>query len=180
MKTLRTTASCIMLAILTFTSCQNKAEKAELDKFKAAAQVQEQNKKLVQECFAAIDKLDFNKLDTILANDFSYGSPELQKPLKKDELFGLLKSLFVSFPDWTHGITDMTAEGDKVVVKLTCKGTHKETYMNIPATGKAITQEAICIVKVVNGKVKESWIVEDFLGLFTQLGMELKPKEVKK
>jgi hypothetical protein len=33
---------------------------------------------------------------------------------------------------------------------------------------------------IVNGKVKEWWALEDNLGLMTQLGMELKPKETKK
>jgi len=39
---------------------------------------------------------------------------------------------------------------------------------------------AQCLLVVLNGKVKEFWVVEDYLGFYQQLGMELKPIEAKK
>ncbi len=74
----------------------------------------------------------------------------------------------------------MVAEGDKVAVKLTQYGTHTAKYKGIEPTNKYVTVPATHIMMIVNGKVKEWWALEDNLGLMTQLGMELKPKENKK
>jgi predicted ester cyclase len=74
----------------------------------------------------------------------------------------------------------MIAEGDKVAVKLKGQGTHKAQYEGIAATREKVTQSAMHLMTIVNGKVKEWWALEDNLGFNQQLGMELKPKESKK
>jgi predicted ester cyclase len=87
---------------------------------------------------------------------------------------------FAAFPDWVHKIEIMVAEGDKVAVKLTQYGTHTAKYKGIEQTNQYVTVPATHIMLIVDGKVKEWWALEDNLGLMTQLGMELKPKENKK
>ena len=42
-----------------------------------------------------------------------------------------------------------------------------------------LTGQEIAIHRIVNKKIVEQWTVSDSLGLYQQLGMELKPKEVK-
>ena len=74
----------------------------------------------------------------------------------------------------------MIAEGEKVAVKLTQNGTHQAQYEGIAATGKKVTNPAIFIMTIVNGQVKDWWVIEDNLGFMKQLGMELKPIETKK
>ena len=74
----------------------------------------------------------------------------------------------------------MVAEGDKFAVKLTQYGTHTDKYKGIEPTGQNVTVPATHIMMIVNGKVKEWWALEENLGLMTQLGMELKPKDNKK
>jgi len=53
-------------------SCQNQAEKAELDKFKATAQMQEQNKEIVREVINAIDSGDLDKLGNLLSHNICF------------------------------------------------------------------------------------------------------------
>jgi steroid delta-isomerase-like uncharacterized protein len=78
---------------------------------------------------------------------------------------------FVSaFPDLNFSIDDMVAEGDKVAVRYTMKGTHKGTFMNIPATGKQVLTKGVEINKIVQGRCVETWIFPDRLGTMTQLG----------
>ena len=157
--------------------CQNQTNKDELDKFISMAQVQEQNKEIVLEVFSAIDDNNFDKLNELFSNDFGLKVPGLEIPLKKDDVFQLIKTHYASFPDWTHNIEDMIAEGDKVAVRLMQIGTHKEQYEGISATGKKITNPAIHIITIVDGQVKDWWGIEDNLGMMQQLGMELKPIE---
>ena len=74
-------------------------------------------------------------------------------------------------------IEDVIAEGDKVAVKLTQNGTHKAEYEGIPATGIKATLPAMHLITIADGKIEQWFAVEDYLGLYMQLGMELKPKE---
>ena len=57
------------------------------------------------------------------------------------------------------------------------RGTHQAEYEGIPATGIKTTMLALHLITVVDGKIKELFAMEDYLGLYMQLGMELKPKE---
>ena len=180
MKTLKLKfVNVIILTSLLFVaiSCQNKPEKAELDKFKAMAQIQEQNKEIVREVISAIDSGDLDKLGNLLSDDFALYSPGSMQPWRREALFKARDTHFAAFPDWIHKIEIMVAEGDKVAVKLTQYGTHKAKYKGIEPTNKYVTVPATHIMMIVNGKVKEWWGLEDNLGLMTQLGMELKPKE---
>jgi len=74
-------------------------------------------------------------------------------------------------------IFHVIAQGDKVVIRLTNRGTHKGAFRGIPPTGKEIEYTAIFVGRFVDGKVVETWVEANILGLMTQLGMELKPKE---
>ena len=170
-----------LAVLLCFTfACQNKAEKAELEKFRAQAQVEEQNKEVAKAVFASIDGGDFERINELLADDFAAPMPGLSEPLRKDTLFQLIKSHYTAFPDWIHVIENVIAEGDMVAVKLTQHGTHQAEYEGIPATGAKVTQPALHLITIVDGKIKDWTPIEDYLGLYQQLGMELKPKEVKK
>ncbi|MGA2625126.1 MAG: ester cyclase [Bacteroidota bacterium] len=166
--------------LFTFVGCQNQNEKVQLEKFKATAKIQDQNRELVREVFGAIDNRNFEKLKEILSDDFCLNTPGSPQPWKRDDLFKGIENFYASFPDWTHTINDVVTEGDKVVVKLTGRGTQKAVYENILPAGANVTQSAVHIMTLINGKVKEWWVLEDNLGFMTQLGMELKPTKSKK
>ena len=170
-----------VVILLCFTvSCHHKAEKAELEKVKAQKATEEQNKQVARDFFAAIDRQDFTKLKELLADDFALDDPGSPVPLHADNLFAGIRDHYTAFPDWNHVIEDVTAEGEKVTVRLIQYGTHKATYMGIPATGNRVHMAALHVGRIVDGKIKDWFAVEDYLGLMTQLGMELKPKEAKK
>jgi len=145
--------------------CQDKEAMAEFEEFKAQAEVEEQNKEIAKELFA---------------DDFSLKVPGFDEPWGTDMLFKVIQSHYTAFPDWTHVIEDVVTEGEKVAVKLNQNGTHKAEYEGIPATGVEATLPAMHLFTVKNGKVVDWFAVEDYLGLYMQLGMELKPKEGEK
>ena len=161
-------------------SCQNQEAMAELEEMKAQAEVEEQNKEIAKVLFTAIDAGDFDRLNELFADDFAVDVPGLPEPLRKDMLFQLIKAHYTAFPDWIHVIEEVIADGDKVAVKLTQNGTHKAEYEGIPATGVKATLPAMHLITIVGGKIKELFAIEDYIGLYMQLGMELKPKEEKK
>jgi predicted ester cyclase len=77
---------------------------------------------------------------------------------------------FAAFPDIQHTLEDQLAEGDKVAVRLTIRGTQQGEFQGMPATGKAITMTSLNILHFANGKIAEQWVETDDLGLLQQLG----------
>lgn len=75
-----------------------------------------------------------------------------------------------AFPDLHITVDDVIAEGDKVVARVTVRGTQKGEFMGVAPTGKAITMTGIDILRFEGGKVVEHWGNEDDLGLMQQLG----------
>jgi steroid delta-isomerase-like uncharacterized protein len=79
-----------------------------------------------------------------------------------------------AFPDSHTTIEDMIAEGDKVVLRWTLRGTNTGdivTPMPLPATGRQVTISGITIVRIAGGKGVEVWQVGDTLGVLQQLGV---------
>ena len=67
-------------------------------------------------------------------------------------------------------IEDTIAEGDKVAIRWTLRGTHTGAFMGVPATGKQVTFTGVSIYRIANGKIVEDWPNVDWLGLMQQLG----------
>jgi predicted ester cyclase len=76
-----------------------------------------------------------------------------------------------AFPDLHFTVEDMIAEGDKLVARLTCRGTQQGAFMGIPPTGKHVTVTAIDISRFAGGKSVEHWLEMDTLGMMQQLGV---------
>jgi predicted ester cyclase len=64
--------------------------------------------------------------------------------------------------------------------RISWTATHTGDLGELPATGKTGTVTVFAVFRLVNGKIAEEWEVMDELGLMTQLGMALKPKEAGK
>jgi len=85
-------------------------------------------------------------------------------PGQEPGLEGLKKSLAAcrqAFPDLDVTVDDLIADGDKVAVRATTTGTHKSTFMNIPATCKQFKVEGIDILQFSGGKVVEHWGINE-------------------
>ena len=68
-------------------------------------------------------------------------------------------------------IEDIIAEGETVVARWTCRGTHKGDLSGIAPTGKQFNISGVSIARFASGKVVEGWINWDALGLMQQLGV---------
>ena len=170
----------VVLLLCFSVACQDKTALAELEKYKAQAKLEEQNKAVVRQYFEAIDAQDYSRLKELSADDFAFRSPGLAEPLKYEEIAQAARTHYAAFPDWRHRFETLVAEGDIVAIKLIQNGTHKVEFEGIPPTGKDVTMPAQCLFVIVNGKVKQFWAIENYLDFYQQLGMELKPKEAIK
>jgi steroid delta-isomerase-like uncharacterized protein len=63
-----------------------------------------------------------------------------------------------AFPDFHISIDDQIAEGDKVMVHATIRGTHEREFRGMAATGKQIEEKGFSVFRFSpEGKVVESW-----------------------
>jgi steroid delta-isomerase-like uncharacterized protein len=175
---------CVVPLVLLFCftiACQDKAARAELEKFKAQAKLEEQNKALVKPSLEAWSKGEFEVFrETVAPNAVWYMPSRIISVRSAEELIEAGKMVRKGFPDITFSIEEIFATGDRVIFRYLEKGTHLGEYAGIPATGNKYEISGIDIWRFENGKVVEVRSDNDMLGLMKQLGMELKPIEAKK
>ncbi len=75
-----------------------------------------------------------------------------------------------AFPDLRMTVEDLIAEGDKVVVRWTARGTHQGELMGIPPSDNRVEVTGISIDRIEGGKFVESWSNYDVLGMMQQIG----------
>jgi predicted ester cyclase len=74
------------------------------------------------------------------------------------------------FPDIVFSIQEQITEGDKVASRFEWTGTHKGEFLGIPARGRPVRVWGVVIDRLENGRIKDTRIIMDTLGLMTQLG----------
>ena len=83
----------------------------------------------------------------------------------------LADALLPAIPDMRLDIEDVVAEGEKVLVRLTIRGTHQGELLGIAPTGRAVEVAVLDLFHVRGGKLVEHWALLDNLGLLKQLGV---------
>ena len=68
-----------------------------------------------------------------------------------------------AIPDLASTVEDIFAEGDKVTVRWTFRGTvSRASFARLSETGERFMQGAISIYRFANGKIEEDWSVGEF------------------
>ena len=78
-----------------------------------------------------------------------------------------------AFPDLVTTVEDVVAEGDRVVVRGTDRGTHLGEFMGHAASGRSVTTTWIEIFRMESGKAVEGWVETDIKGMVDQLSPEM-------
>jgi steroid delta-isomerase-like uncharacterized protein len=91
-------------------------------------------------------------------------------------LKGVLRGMRAGFPDMYWSIEEQIAEGDKVVTRFEWTGTHRGEFLGVPATGRPVKVWGTVIDRFEGGKIKDTRIIMDTLGLMTQLGVFPPPR----
>ena len=54
---------------------------------------------------------------------------------------------------------------------LLCRGTNRGPFLGAPPTGKVVTYTGFDLNRIERGRIVESWVNYDALGLLQQLGL---------
>jgi len=114
--------------------------------------------------------------DEIFASNFVLHDPSVPHEVRGPEGIKQYVAMYrAAYPDTRFTIEDQIAEGDDVVTRWTGQGTHQGELMGIPPTGVEVTVAGIEIDRIVDGKIEESWVSYDALGMMQQLGVVPSP-----
>jgi steroid delta-isomerase-like uncharacterized protein len=136
----------------------------------------EQNKAILRQVYeAAFHQKNLDALDEVIASDSTDHNLTPEQPPGLESAKQVFSSFHTAFPDLQVNVEDMISEGDKVVARLTVRGTHQGEFMGITPTGYQVTFTGIDIVRIADGKVVERWGNFDDLGMMQQLGLMEQP-----
>ena len=119
----------------------------------------------------ALNKKNLAVLNEIVVENFVEQVPFPGQPPGREGLKAVLGGFIQAFPDIQWTTQEQIAEGDMVVSRFTFSGTHRAEFLGIPATGKRVSVWGVVIDKVRGGKMAESRIIMDTIGLMQQLGV---------
>jgi predicted ester cyclase len=121
--------------------------------------VSEENKALVRRLMEAINTGNMDVVDELFA-------PEVAEHAKR-----AFAAFRLAFPDWREEIVELVAEGNTVVGRFRCSGTHQGEFMGVPPTGRRMEVDEVYFLRVEGGKFVDFWGLEDNLTRMRQLGL---------
>ena len=129
----------------------------------------EENKALARRSWEGMDNPDI--LEEVYAPDVVWHNPDqdVQGIEEAKQYIGMYNT---AFPDLSATVEDVIAEGDKVLTRVTFRGTHQgESEEFGPPTGRQVEGQGLSLHRIEGGKIVEEWNSYDQLSLMQQLGL---------
>ncbi|ANI81556.1 ester cyclase [Kosakonia oryzae] len=82
----------------------------------------------------------------------------------------IIRSFIAAFPDVQIVVQDLMQLPGKIAVRAEITGTHQGTFMGMEATGKFVRIRLHEMHELNGERVTKTWHMEDWFGLFMQLG----------
>ena len=132
-----------------------------------------ENKQVVRKLFNdLLNKGNLAVADEIIAAHHVHhdpATPDFGKgPEGQKQVISLYRN---AFPDLKFTIDHMIDADDFVTTRYTSTGTHKGELWGIASTDKTIKVGGMAINRISRGRIVETWVIWDALGLMQQLGV---------
>jgi predicted ester cyclase len=116
-------------------------------------------------------------VDEVIAPDIvcHLAIPEHEDASSRASVNLILTSLRTAFPDLQVKVENLIALGDMVLARVTFRGTHLGTFMDISSTGLAVTWTRIMLYRLADGKIAEYWSEIDPLSTSQQPNVVARP-----
>jgi predicted ester cyclase len=114
-----------------------------------------------------LEKLDQFLVPTYVNHDARPGAP-----VGPDGVRQIVTEFRAAFPDLSMTVHDQVAEWDMVCSRVTTRGTHHGPLFGTAPTGRPVTMTALTMVRIVDGRIVESWVKNDTASLMHQLGAD--------
>jgi steroid delta-isomerase-like uncharacterized protein len=129
------------------------------------------NRALVQRYYEDLwNSGNVSAADEILSSRFTFYPPDAPEGLRGRATHTAYVELHRSaFPDLHITLTDVLAEGDRVAVQWTARGTHHGAYGSVAPTGAAIFVRGMDLVHIAHGRIVALHSFFDLLAVGRQL-----------
>jgi len=136
--------------------------------------IEARNKAVAMRVFDEIfNQGKFQVADEIYAPDFQNHGVHRSVDLKTDQ--EAVHAEKKAFPDLRLSVQQILAEGDKVAVLWTFKGTHTGSgYEGLPPTGTRVEVRGMTIWRIVDGRIVEEWSSFSETGAYVAMLAHLK------
>lgn len=116
-------------------------------------------------------KGDLNALDALV--DDTFVDHEEMPGLTNDKagVRDFVTMVRDAFPDLSVEVVAMAVDEPEVWAQVVMRGTHRGTFMGIPATGRAVEMPMFDRVRFRDDRVVEHWGLSDNLLMMQQLGV---------
>lgn len=108
-------------------------------------------------------------------NEVASGAPKtralLEKYITDKMLIGHIEFFEKAFPGYKLFIDEITAEGNRVVLRARNKAVHLGYLGEIPPTGKEVDFPFVVGYEIENEKIISHWMIADQMTLMQQLGV---------
>jgi len=104
--------------------------------------------------------------------DHAVRGPEPQTVLGPEGIKAAVRAFRAAFPDLAYTVEETMAERDLVMARFSARGTHTgAAFLGVEPTGREVAYTGTDINRIVDGRIVESWVHYDALGLLEQLGL---------
>jgi steroid delta-isomerase-like uncharacterized protein len=103
----------------------------------------------------------------LLSPDFVVHHPAFRAGTAGPEI---MRQFLTAFPDVHYDVAEIIVDRDSAVARWTATGTHRGTFLTVPATERQVTVVGTDVFHATNGRLTATWVNSDLLGLFRQLG----------
>ncbi|MCV7065403.1 MULTISPECIES: ester cyclase [Mycolicibacterium] len=133
----------------------------------------DQNKAISRRVWEVFASGDLNELDDLVAPGAAFHDTQdpfgdQRGPEHMRNLMGMYRK---SFSNMRFDIKNQIAEGDYVCTMIEAQGDNTGEIMGQPATGKHSRINLTDVDRIEDGKIAESWVTWDTLGMLQQLGL---------
>jgi predicted ester cyclase len=80
-----------------------------------------------------------------------------------------LRAVVRAFPDYRWDLRHLLVSGTWVSAHFLDTGTHRGTFLGVPATGRTVSTQEFAIYRFDTGRIAEVWVTADNLRLLDQL-----------
>jgi predicted SnoaL-like aldol condensation-catalyzing enzyme len=129
------------------------------------------NKAVIRKLFAAMDAHDLDLIEKELINPGYHLRFDSMPEMDKAGAVPFFRAFVTSFPDISHTLEELIAEGDHVGCRLTVRGTNTAGFMGMPATNQAIEISSINMFRLKDSQIVDQQVNSDGVGMMRQLGL---------
>lgn len=131
----------------------------------------EENKEICRRLYSEmVSEGRFDVLDELVHQDMVEHEDLPGEAEGRDGVRQVFEMMREAFPDLRAEVSQMIAEGDRVVAHTTFSGTQRGEFMGVPPSGRRVEVDVIDIFRIDRGRVAEHWGVMDQLTMMEQLG----------